>query len=206
MMKKGLLLVLAAMLLLSMSVTAFAAAAPSVNVSVSDPNPKTGDTITVTVTCPGSGGIDARITATGLEYVSHTADGMDQSDAEHIILAGTKVTYTYKVTAKEGETFSFVLSKIVVSDETGANVTSVEDTSVKGEVAAAATKPSEPTKPSETAKPTNPAETTTAAEGETDDVPKTGDETSAMPYVLILVGVAGVAAATFALRRKQGSK
>ena len=50
-------------------------------------------------------------------------------------------------------------------------------------------------------------ETTTAANGdETDDVPKTGDETNALPYVLILAGVAGVAAATLALRRKQGSR
>ena len=43
-------------------------------------------------------------------------------------------------------------------------------------------KPSETVKPSETAKPTQPTETTTAANGdETDDVPKTGDETNALP-------------------------
>ena len=51
-----------------------------------------------------------------------------------------------------------------------------------------------------------PEEGEVPAEEEPVDVPKTGDETNALPYVLILAGVAGVAAATLALRRKQGSR
>lgn len=60
----------------------------------------------MTVTCPEVAGVQASIATEGLKYVSHKNDGVQMGTEQTLIVLGTTTTYTYEVTAKEGESFS----------------------------------------------------------------------------------------------------
>lgn len=106
-------LVVAMLLIIGLSTSVAQAEA---TLAVSPIEPVTGEQITFDVGTTMSG-LEAMISTTGLTYVSHTGLGTQN----HVVTVPGVVgsVYTYTVSARPGETVSFVLSDVMESDENG---------------------------------------------------------------------------------------
>ena len=223
--KKIMSIALAAILVLAFAAAGFAADVP-INVEIDNSKPNPRDTITVKVSCTANdvGGFEGKISTKGLEYVGTT--GKPLSDETQLTVMGTgSVTYTYKVTAKAGDTINFSLSGVKVANEAGTDWHNpVGNFAVSGTVAAAVEPDPEPSTPvtpdPEPSTPVNPdpqpstnPETPseggstgdTAKDSALDDVPKTGDATTDM-WVFAVIALAAAGTIGIAAYRKAFSK
>lgn len=113
--KKTVLALTATLVLLISMVGAVSAAA---TITPSTDTPVTGEEITFTVGTTLEG-LEADISVTGLSFVSNTGLG----NASHAItVPGMGTAYTYRVTAEEGGTVSFVLSGVKEATADGQEV------------------------------------------------------------------------------------
>ena len=196
-----------------MLVAAFAAVAFAAGVSVSGPSSiSTGETIQITVTGAGEGA-SGSVSTSGLDVVS--VSGAPLSDTSNFVVAdalgGLSATYNCTVTAGAGETASFTVSGVTISNGTqdepgdggswsatvagGTEPTQEPSTQPTGDASAqpsgsagasASAGSSSSVKPGTSAKP-----------GTTDNMPKTGDATMDL-WTLAIIAAACAAVAVVA--------